>query len=67
LLLATDLLYFTAVSDADALIAIVSPLRRTSVFVAFLYAILILKEENWRAKAGCIGVMVGGVFLIALG
>ena len=66
LLLVADYAYFTAVSDPDALISVVSPLRRTSVIVAFAFGILSLKEKNWRAKAPCIGVILLGVYLISV-
>lgn len=63
-LLIADFLYFQAVSDPDAMIAIISPIRRTSVVIPFLYGILRLSERNWRGKALCIGVMLIGVYLI---
>jgi bacterial/archaeal transporter family protein len=63
-LLISDFLYFQAVSDPQAMIAIVSPIRRTSVVIAFLYGVLRLSEKNWRAKAMCIAVMLIGVYLV---
>ena len=51
LLLGADFIYFTAISDPDALISIISPLRRTSVIVAFIYGIIGLGEKNWFSKS----------------
>lgn len=63
-LLIADFLYFQAVSDPHAMISVISPVRRTSVVIPFLYGVLRLSEKNWRPKAICIGVMLIGVFLI---
>ncbi len=63
-LLIADFLYFQAVSDPQAMIAIISPIRRTSVVIPFLYGVLRLSEQNWRPKALCIGLMLIGVYLI---
>lgn len=63
-LLIADFLYFTAVSDPQAQISIISPLRRTSVLIPFLYGVINLKEKNARPKAICLGVMLIGVYLI---
>lgn len=64
-LLAADFVYFTAVADPDALIAVISPIRRASVVVAFTFGILRLGELHWRAKSLCIaGILVGVVFLV---
>lgn len=65
LLLVTDMVYFTAVSMPDALISVVSPIRRTSVIVSFAFGILILGEQSWRAKAACIAAILVGVCLLS--
>jgi drug/metabolite transporter (DMT)-like permease len=64
-LLLADILYFTAVSDPQALIAIVSPVRRTSVIIPFVFGILWWGEKNWLPKAICIALMLVGVFLVS--
>lgn len=66
LLLAADFTYFTAVAQPDALISVISPLRRTSVVVAFVFGILRLGEQSWRAKAVCIIGILCGVCLLSL-
>ncbi|MCA9198882.1 MAG: DMT family transporter [Planctomycetales bacterium] len=66
LLLITDFLYFTALEQPDAMISLVSPLRRTSVLVTFLYGIRMLKEKSYKPKAVCLAGMLAGVFLLSL-
>ena len=65
-LLLADILYFSAVSNPQALIAIVSPVRRMSVIIPFVYGILWLGESNWRPKAICVAMMLLGVILVSL-
>ncbi len=64
-LLVADFSYFTALSDPNSLISVVSPLRRGSVVIAFLFGVLNLKEENWRAKAPCVAAILTGVILLS--
>lgn len=65
LLLATDLVYFTAISKPEALIAVISPIRRTSVIVSFTFGIVCLREKNWQGKAACIIAILAGVWMLA--
>lgn len=46
-----DLCYFFALSHPDALIAIVSMTRRSSVLVSFLFGAFFLHESNLRSKS----------------
>ncbi len=64
-LLAADLLYFIAISQPDALISLISPVRRTSVIVSFLLGILLFRERQPLAKGLCVLGIVGGVLLLA--
>lgn len=66
LLLLADFVYFQAVSEPDALISIISPLRRTSVIIAFTFGIVQLKEQNWRPKGICIAAILIGVIFLSL-
>lgn len=66
LLLAADFAYFTAISHEDALISIISPIRRAAVVVSFAGAFLLHKENNFRPKALCIAVLLVGIILIKL-
>ncbi len=66
LLLISDFLYFSAIADKQAMISLISPLRRTSVIIAFIAGVLIYKEKNWRAKAVCIETLLVGVYVLSL-
>ena len=64
LLSAADLAYFVALSNDDAMISIVSMIRRGSVVVSFSCGALLLHEKNLRAKAiDLIFILVGMIFL----
>lgn len=65
LLLVADYLYFVAVSKPEALISVISPLRRCSVVIPFVFGIVLLKERSWRAKLVCIGILLVGAFLVS--
>ncbi|MEY3175079.1 MAG: hypothetical protein RLZZ436_2993 [Planctomycetota bacterium] len=66
LLLVSDFLYFSANEQPDALISVISPLRRTSVIIAFLAGIRLYGEKNWRIKACCLAGLLAGVVVISL-
>ncbi|MCB1097787.1 MAG: EamA family transporter [Verrucomicrobiae bacterium] len=66
-LLAADFLYFTAVRDSDALIAVISPIRRTCVIITFIGGIFWLGEKNPRPKALCVAGILLGVVLLHFG
>lgn len=64
-LLLSDFLYFQAVSDPNSLISIISPVRRTSIIVAFVAGVTWFGELNWRPKLLCIIGLLLGVFVIS--
>lgn len=64
-LLVADAFYFLAIAQEDALISVISPVRRTSVIIGFLGGILILKERNnVPRKALALALMLAGVILL---
>lgn len=64
LLSAADLAYFVALSNEEAMISIVSMIRRGSVVVSFACGALLLREKNLRAKAiDLIFILIGMIFL----
>lgn len=67
LLILADRAYFIALHDPEALLSLVSAVRRSSVVVAFALGAWLFKEVNIRAKAVClIGVIIGvGLVLFA--
>ena len=62
-----DFCYFTALAQDDALIAVVSMIRRGSVIVSFLFGALVLHEKNLRSKALDIFLILVGLFFLYLG
>ncbi|MCM2372227.1 EamA family transporter [Aporhodopirellula aestuarii] len=65
LLLSADMAYFSALADPDALISIVSPLRRSSVVVALIFGSRMAGEVNIFHKAACVlGILTGIVLLM---
>jgi drug/metabolite transporter (DMT)-like permease len=65
-LLLADYLYFSALTQEGALIAVISPIRRCAVVVSFLGGILLHKEKNFAPKAVCILFLIAGIVLIKL-
>ncbi len=65
LLLVSDFLYFSAIADKQAMISLISPLRRTSVIIAFVAGVLIYQEKNWRAKGVCVAALLIGVYVLS--
>ncbi len=66
-LLVADILYFTAVSDENALISVISPVRRASVLVTFFGGVLLFGERTRVGlKVICLLVLLAGVILLNL-
>jgi drug/metabolite transporter (DMT)-like permease len=66
LLFIADFVYFVAVADPDALIIILSILRRCSVVVSFSAGAFLFREVNKRKKAWVLSGILIGVLLILL-
>jgi drug/metabolite transporter (DMT)-like permease len=65
LLLAADFLYFSALRQPAALVAIVMSLRRASTLVAFAGGLLCFQEVNgWKKLPAVIGILAGIVLTI---
>ena len=61
---AADFVYFYALSLDDAMISIVSMVRRGSVIVSFLFGAMVFREKNLRSKAiDLFLILIGMVFL----
>jgi transporter family protein len=64
-LLVADIVYFTAVKDPEALISIISPVRRMSVVISFFGGVFLFGERSHiRPKALCLLVLLLGVVLL---
>lgn len=66
-LLVADFVYFNALRDPEALVSIVSSLRRGSTLVAFAGGIWIYKESNGRAKLPALIGVLAGIVLTVMG
>ena len=64
-LLAADILYFIAIAQPDALISLISPVRRSSVIVSFLLGIFLFREKHVIAKGACVAGIVAGLMMLA--
>lgn len=59
-LLVADFVYFSALRDPEALISLVSSIRRGSTLVAFAGGLFLFKEKNgWAKLPAVLGVIVG--------
>lgn len=66
-LTAADLLYFYALSFPDALVSIVSMVRRGSVVVSFMVGAWVFREKNLRSKAYDLVLVVLGMICLCIG
>ena len=62
-----DFLYFYSLSLPDAMISIVSMIRRGSVVVSFLFGALFFHEKNLKAKAVDLALVLLGMIFLAIG
>ncbi|MDP0491541.1 MAG: DMT family transporter [Verrucomicrobiota bacterium JB023] len=63
-LLLADLLYFSAIAQPEALISLITPVRRAAAVVSFALGIWLLKEQIRPTKVlAVIGIMVGVALL----
>jgi len=60
-----DFAYFYALTDDNALITILSVLRRTSVIISFALGAVIFKETNLKRKAlALLGIFIGVLIIV---
>ena len=62
-----DFCYFTALAQEDALIAVVSMIRRGSVVVSFIFGAVLLREKNLVSKAVDVALILIGLFFLYWG
>lgn len=62
-----DFVYFYALTDSDAMISIVSMIRRGSVLVSFIGGVIFFHEKNLRGKAIDLVLIFIGMFFLYLG
>lgn len=62
-----DFCYYRALAQPDALISLISMVRRSSVLISFLCGAILFHERNLRAKILDLALIALGMFLIYLG
>lgn len=62
-----DFVYFYSLSMPDAMISIVSMVRRGSVVVSFLFGAMFFHEKNLKAKAFDLGLALLGMVFLYIG
>ncbi len=65
-LIIADFLYFRALSEKEALIAVLSVVRRSSVVLSFVVGGLLFKEKNKRYKAVPLAGVLAGITLLMI-
>ena len=63
----SDCAYFFAVADKDALLSVISLIRRGSVVITFVLGAIVFKEHNIRSKAVSLAVLLAGIALLLFG
>ena len=62
-----DFAYLMALRDSDAMISVVSMIRRGSVVVSFLCGAVLFHERNLRSKAVDLAFILAGMVFLWLG
>jgi transporter family protein len=63
-LLVADFLYFNALAEPNAMVSVVSCLRRGAVLVTFFLGTLLFKEKQFWWKLPCVLGIITGIVLI---
>jgi len=63
---AADALYFFALKQPDALLSVISLIRRSSVIVTFALGAWLFKDRNVRDKALIMALLLAGIVLLAV-
>ena len=67
LITVADALYFFSLKDPDALLSVISMVRRSCVIVTFALGAILFKETNLKSKAIALLVLLAGMALIVFG
>ena len=66
-LVLADFAYFYALHQPDAMVSVVSMVRRSSVVVSFLCGAVLFREHNLRSKVFDLAFILVGMFFLWLG
>ena len=64
LLTVSDFLYFYALSDPEALLSVLSPIRRSGVVFTFVVGAILFHERQIKVKAAILAVVLAGTMLL---
>lgn len=65
-LLAADFIYFRALEEPEAMISVLSSIRRGSAIVSFGGGLLLFRESNgWRKLPALIAILIGVILLVS--
>ena len=67
LITGSDMLYFFAVNQEDALLSVISMIRRSSVLITFMGGAVVFRENNIKDKAIDLAILLGGLTLLLFG
>ncbi len=67
IIIVADFFYYGALDSQDAMISLISPIRRSNSIVSFALAALIFHEHNMLRKGLCLLGILAGVGIIILG
>ena len=62
-----DFAYYTSLNDPDSLISVVSLVRRSSVIISFICAVIFFNERNLKAKLLDLAILLVGMAFIWIG
>ncbi len=65
-LVISDWFYFTALHQPDAMISVLSPIRRSNAVLSFILGGMIFKDKNRRAKSVGLALIMAGVLVLCL-
>lgn len=63
---ASDFVYFYALTQPAAMLSMLSPIRRSGVVIPFLYGAFILRDKNIKGKALALAGVLVGIAIMAL-
>jgi bacterial/archaeal transporter family protein len=64
-LLVADFFYFKALANPEAMVSVVSSLRRSAVLITFFLGTFLFKEKHFAAKLPCVlGILVGILVIV---
>ena len=66
MLVLSDYCYFSALHQPEALISILTPIRRSNCVISFLVGGALFRDRNRRGKAVALALVVLGVVILCL-